>query len=111
MIGGRRQCFVLHLRPGRASRYDQLHHAMPSAVAQELTAAGFRNYTLFRHEDLVIGYAEGIENILDALGAVGDTESFARWAADFTDVFLIGDRIDEANRPDICQEIWHLADE
>ena len=52
MIGGRRHCFVLHLRPGQASRYDELHHAMPSAVAQELTAAGFRNYTLFRHEDL-----------------------------------------------------------
>ena len=102
---------MLHLRPGQASRYDELHHAMPSAVAQELTAAGFRNYTLFRHGDLVIGYAEGIDDILAALGTVGDTESFERWAADFTDVFMSGNRTNEANSPDICQEIWHLADQ
>jgi len=86
VIGGSRQCFVLYLRPALASRYDALHHTMPPAVAQELAAVGFRNYTLFRHEELVVGYAEGVDDILDALAVVGRSESFGRWAADFSEV-------------------------
>jgi len=108
---GRRQCFVLHLRPGQASRYDELHRTMPSAVAHELAAAGFCNYTLFRHEELVIGYAEGVDDILDALAVVGRSEPFRQWAADFTGVFLNRDRSVETSSPDVCQEIWHLDDE
>ncbi len=111
MISGSRQCFVLYLRPGQASRYDELHRTMPSAVAQELAAVGFRNYTLFRHKELVIGYAEGVDDILDALASIGHSESFRRWAADFTDVFLNSGPADEGSSPDICREIWHLADE
>lgn len=52
-----RLCFVINLRPGGAALYDQLHQGMSARTRETLLACGFSDYTIFRHEDLVIGYA------------------------------------------------------
>jgi L-rhamnose mutarotase len=62
-----RFCFVLPLRHGMGPEYDRVHAALPAEVHQQLAAAGFRDYTIFREGETVVGYARcdpDIETVL-----------------------------------------------
>lgn len=52
-----RLCFVITLRPGGESLYDELHQNMSEETRATLAQCGFSDYTIFRHENTVIGYA------------------------------------------------------
>jgi L-rhamnose mutarotase len=61
-----RSAFVLKVRPERIDEYIEAHRAVWPEMLDALSAAGIRNYTIFRHGSEVFGYFESDD--LEAAG-------------------------------------------
>lgn len=103
-----RVCFQLQVRPERLDEYRDRHEDVWPEMREALTAAGWRNYTLFLSDSgMLIGYLE-CDNFEAALRAMEQTEVNARWQAEMGEFF----RDLEGRRPDEgllrLDEIFHL---
>ncbi|MFV2118257.1 L-rhamnose mutarotase [Streptomyces sp. Act-28] len=104
-----RVCFLLKVRRDRLDEYRERHAAVWPDMLAALSAAGWRNYSLFLREDgLLVGYLE-TEDFARAQAAMAETEVNARWQAEMAGFFeeLDGTRPDEAMKP--LTEVFHLA--
>ena len=104
-----RACFTLRVRPEHVGEYRDRHAAVWPEMLEALSAAGWRNYSLFLREDgLMIGYVE-CDDFQAAVAAMQDSEVNARWQAEMAPFFELEDGAspDLAMRP--LQEIFHLA--
>ncbi|MDG4862335.1 L-rhamnose mutarotase [Streptomyces sp. T-3] len=104
-----RVCFLLKVRPNRLEEYRARHERVWPTMLDALSAAGWRNYSLFLREDgLLVGYLE-TEDFAAAQAAMAATDVNARWQAEMADFFeaLDGQAPDEAMRP--LTEVFHLA--
>ncbi|MDT9682717.1 L-rhamnose mutarotase [Streptomyces sp. TRM76323] len=104
-----RVCFLLKVRRDRLDEYRERHAAVWPDMLAALSAAGWRNYSLFLREDgLLVGYLE-TEDFARAQAAMAETEVNARWQAEMSGFFeeLDGTRPDEAMKP--LTEVFHLA--
>ena len=61
-----RSAFVLEVRPEKIDEYVEAHRAVWPEMLEALSAAGIRNYTIFRHGNEVFGYFESDD--LEAAG-------------------------------------------
>ncbi|WP_064745132.1 L-rhamnose mutarotase [Pseudonocardia acaciae] len=102
----RRYCFTFTIIPGREAEYDRRHREVWPELVAALRANGVSNYSIFRRDRLVIGYAECEPDGPTAFGAVGDTEVNRRWAEWFGDVLV--ELADGTGGPAACAEVWHL---
>ena len=103
-----RICFLLQVRPDRVGEYQRRHAAVWPEMQEALSAAGWRNYSLFLRDDgLLVGYLE-CEDFDTARAAMDATEVNARWQAEMQGLFeeLDGRRPDERMRP--LEEVFHL---
>ena len=105
----RRHCLLGHVDPDRIAEYRRVHAAVWPELLAALRDAGWRNYSLFLHEDgLLIGYVESDD--LDAAQArVAATEVNARWQAAMSDLFATDGPPDEAWK--IVPEVFNLEDQ
>lgn len=101
-----RICFLLHLKADRVEDYLTAHqHVWPEMLAA-LSAAGWRNYSLFLrpYNGLVVGYFE-TDDYDAATAAMAATEINDTWQATMADYF--------ENRPDEAMDrlthYFHLA--
>ncbi len=107
----RRVCFLLQVRPDRVAEYRERHRAVWPEMREALSAAGWRNYSLFLREDgLLVGYLE-TDDFAAAQAAMEQTDVNARWQAEMAPFFEdLGDR-----RPDqgfvLLDEIFNLDDQ
>lgn len=104
-----RACFLLKVRPDRLDEYRERHAAVWPEMLDALSAAGWRNYSLFLREDgLLVGYLE-TEDFAAAQAAMAATEVNARWQREMAPFFeaLDGRGPDEAMAP--LTEVFHLA--
>ena len=46
--------FIYRLRPGAGEAYDTHHHHAPDALLRLIQHAGVRDYTIWRHEEVVV---------------------------------------------------------
>ena len=86
-----RCCFLLQVRPDRLAEYVEAHQHVWEDMRDALTAAGWRNYSLFLREDdgMVVGYFEA-EDVDAAQAAVGSTDVAGRWEAAMGEYFAPG---------------------
>ena len=54
----RRYGQLIGLQPGQIEAYERLHAAVWPEVLAMIAACHIRNYTIFRHEDLLFAYFE-----------------------------------------------------
>jgi L-rhamnose mutarotase len=104
-----RVCFQLQVRPDRLDEYRERHAAVWPEMLRALSAAGWRNYSIFVRDDgLLIGYFE-TESLEAAQAAMSKTDVNARWQAEMAPFFesLDGARPDEAMKP--LTEVFHLS--
>lgn len=102
-----RLCFFIHLRPGTEAQYERLHREMWPEMTEALVAAGLTNYTLFRRDELVVGYVECVPNVDEAFEKFGATEVAPRWNTAFEQII---DRMtDDTGALLRASEVWHLA--
>ncbi|MGD0875251.1 MAG: L-rhamnose mutarotase [Acidimicrobiales bacterium] len=103
-----RICFQLQVDPDHIEEYVRRHEAVWPEMREALTAAGWRNYSLFMTTSgAVVGYLE-CEDFEEARRAMEQTEVNARWQAEMAPLFegLAGARPDEQMAP--LPEIFHL---
>ena len=103
-----RVCFQLDVRPELIDEYTRRHASVWPEMREALTAAGWRNYSLFLKSDgTLIGYVE-CDDFSSAQAAMTATDVNARWQADMGQFFVdLGDHSpDEALRE--IPEIFHL---
>ena len=98
----RRHCFLLRVRPERLDEYRRRHAAVWPEMLKALADTGWRNYSLFLHDDgLLVGYVE----------AMARTDVNARWQAEMAP-FFVGL---EGGGPDeglvLLEEVFHLEDQ
>jgi L-rhamnose mutarotase len=103
-----RVCFLLRVRPDRLDEYRARHRAVWPEMLDALRGAGWRNYSLFLHDDgLLVGYLE-TDDFAAAQAAMEATDVNARWQAEMAPFFELGD--DE--RPDTgfvrLAEVFHV---
>jgi L-rhamnose mutarotase len=103
-----RICFQLQVRPDRLDEYRARHEAVWPELLDALSAAGWRNYSLFlAPSGMLIGYLE-TDDFEAALAAMERTEVNARWQAEMAEFFqdLDGRRPDEGLLR--LDEVFHL---
>jgi len=107
----RRYCFLLRVRPDRMTEYRRRHEAVWPEMLHALAETGWRNYSLFLHDDgLLVGYVEA-DDLRAAQAAMAGTEVNARWQAEMAPFFagLDGRGPDEGFL--LLDEIFHLEDQ
>ncbi len=103
-----RICFQLQVRPDRIDEYRERHAAVWPEMLDALSAAGWRNYSLFlAGSGMLIGYVE-TDDFEAALAAMERTDVNARWQAEMAGFFeaLDGRRPDEGLVR--LDEVFHL---
>ena len=103
-----RICFQLQVRPDRLDEYRERHAAVWPEMLAALSAAGWRNYSLFlAPSGMLIGYLEA-DDFEAALAAMERTEVNARWQSEMAEFFqdLEGRRPDEGLLR--LDEVFHL---
>lgn len=73
---------VIGVRPGSASEYEQIHRAVPPAVLATITACSIRNYSIYRHGDLLFSYYEytGTDHDADMARMAADPATQSWWS-------------------------------
>jgi L-rhamnose mutarotase len=108
---GVRVCFRLQVKPDRLDEYRRRHEAVWPDMLDALTAAGWRNYSLFLDPGgMLIGYFE-TDSLDAALAAMAETAVNRRWQASMVEFFegTDGRAADEAF--EVLPEIFNLADQ
>ena len=108
MPTGQRVCFLLRVRPDRATEYRARHATVWPEMLDALRDAGWRNYSIFLRDDgTLVGYLE-CDDFTACQAAMQDTEVNARWQAEMAPFF----ELEEGTAPDAAMtplaEIFHL---
>ena len=103
-----RVAFQLRVRPERLDEYKARHAAVWPEMLEALSAAGWRNYSLFARADGVLfGYLE-TDDFDRARADMEATDVNARWQAEMGEFF----ELPEGERPDTgllrLEEVFHL---
>src|SRR5579862_8667527 len=79
--------FTLRVKPERIDEYVERHREVWPEMLAALSAAGWRNYSLFLREDgLLFGYVE-VEDFEVALAAMAKTDVNTRWQKEMAPFF------------------------
>ena len=100
---------VVRLRAEHREEYLKLHAEVWPEVCAAITAANISNYSIFLHEDLLIGYYEylGDDHAVDMATLAADPATQRWWAlTDPCQQRVVGTPDGEQWAP--APEIWHL---
>jgi L-rhamnose mutarotase len=99
-----RRGFVLHVKPEKLDEYVAAHREVWPEMLDALTAAGIRNYTIFRAEHEMFGYFEA-DNLERAERYLAAQEVSARWQDAMAE--LLVDRVPDGG-PAPLEEVFRL---
>ena len=99
-----RSAFVLRVRPDKLDEYIRAHREVWPEMLEAISAAGIRNYTIFREGNQMFGYFEADD--LAAAGRYLATQDVsARWQDAMAE--LLEERVADAGAPPL-EEIFRL---
>jgi L-rhamnose mutarotase len=99
-----RSAFVLQVKPDRIDEYVRAHREVWPEMLEALSAAGIRNYTIFRDGNRMFGYFE-TDDLARAEAYLAAQEVNARWQDAMAD--LLEERVpDEGPAP--LEEVFRL---
>ncbi|WP_405675063.1 L-rhamnose mutarotase [Streptomyces sp. NBC_01511] len=103
-----RVCFVLKVRRERLAEYRERHTAVWPRMLAALSAAGWRDYSLFLRDDGLLVGSLVTGDFAAARAAMAATEVNARWQAEMAPFFEApaGAGPDDAMVP--LTEVFHL---
>jgi L-rhamnose mutarotase len=100
-----RVCFILRIKAGTDAEYDRRHQEMWPELRSLIERSGMRNYTIFRHGTVVIGYAECEPTFAATQAGTHDPERIGkRWAEYMADIIEPSDD----GVFSLATEVWHL---
>lgn len=104
-----RVCFLLKVKQDRLAEYRKAHENVWPEMLDALSAAGWKNYSLFLRDDgLLIGYFE-TDDLEQARARMAATDVNTRWQATMAPFFesLDGRRPDEGF--ELVPSVFYLA--
>jgi L-rhamnose mutarotase len=99
-----RRGFVLRVKPEKLDEYVAAHRDVWPEMLEALSAAGIRNYTIFRAENEVFGYFEA-DDLARAERYLAAQEVSARWQDAMAE--LLDERVPDGGPPPL-DEIFRL---
>jgi L-rhamnose mutarotase len=99
-----RRGFVLRVKPERIDEYVAAHRDVWPEMLEALSAAGIRNYTIFRAENEMFGYFEA-DDLARAERYLAAQDVSARWQDAMAE--LLVDRVPDGGPPPL-EEIFRL---
>lgn len=104
-----RVCFLLRVRADRLDEYKERHAAVWPDMLAALSAAGWRNYSLFlRSDGLLVGYLE-TDDFAAAQEAMDATDVNAKWQAEMAEFFDASPVEGLPSGFERLEEVFHLA--
>jgi L-rhamnose mutarotase len=102
-----RLCFVISVVRGAEEEFDRRHAEIWPEMSTAMRAAGYSNYSLFRRDQTVIGYAECHPSVESAAASMAAKEVAERWNAS-----MVGLVDYPGAGPSLVrfEEVWHLAE-
>ncbi|HEY8724147.1 MAG TPA: L-rhamnose mutarotase [Gaiellaceae bacterium] len=82
-----RRGFVLRVRPERVDEYVAAHRDVWPEMREALSAAGIRNYSIFRAENEMFGYFEA-DDLERAERYLASQDASARWQDAMAELLL-----------------------
>jgi L-rhamnose mutarotase len=71
---------VIRVQPGSIEAYERLHADPWPDVLAAIAAANIRNYSIYRHDDVLFGYFEYVGDDLDGdMAAMAADPNVQRW--------------------------------
>ena len=105
-----RVCFLLKVRQDKLAEYRERHAAVWPEMLVALAETGWRNYSLFLHDDgLLVGYVEA-DDLQASLEAMAGTEVNARWQAEMAPFFAGLEGAPDSGLV-LLEEVFHLEDQ
>ena len=101
-----RYMWVLEVRPGYEDEYKRRHDAIWPEMLETLRAAGTRNYSIFRHGLLLLGYLE-TDDLARMLNVLRESEVNRRWAEWMAPIMKI-DIDPQTGFPFLLPLQWHM---
>jgi L-rhamnose mutarotase len=83
-----RVAFVLKVKPGHEPEYKHRHEHIWPEMSAALTAAGMRNYSIFRLGTQLIAYCE-VDDWRETLRCLNASEVNARWQTYMSDILEV----------------------
>jgi L-rhamnose mutarotase len=99
-----RRGFVLRVKPEKVDEYVSAHRQVWPEMLGALSAAGIRNYTIFRAENAMFGYFE-TDDLERAERYLASQEVSGRWQDAMAE--LLVDRVPDGGPPPL-EEIFRL---
>ena len=99
-----RSAFVLRVRPDKLDEYIRAHREVWPEMLEAISAAGIRNYTIFREGNQMFGYFEA-DDLVAAGRYLATQDVSARWQDAMAD--LLEERVPDAGPPPL-EEIFRL---
>jgi len=101
-----RVAFRLKVRPGKLDEYLEHHTKVWPELLQDLTAAGYRNYSIFNDGNDLFGFFE-CDDCDAANAAMAKSDANRRWQS-FMSSFLEAAPDPEAGPTVMMQEVFRL---
>jgi L-rhamnose mutarotase len=99
-----RRGFVLRVKPEKVEEYVTAHREVWPEMLEALSAAGIRNYSIFRAENEMFGYFEA-DDLEGAERYLAAQDVSARWQDAMAE--LLNDRVPDGGPPPL-EEILRL---
>jgi len=100
-----RRGFILRVKPEKVDEYVAAHRDVWPEMLEALSAAGIRNYTIFRAENEMFGYFEA-DDLERAERYLAAQDVSARWQDAMAE--LLDDRVPDGGPPAL-EEIFRLV--
>lgn len=97
--------YIYRLKPGAGPQYDQAHTNVPEALLSLIREAGISNYTIWRHEEIVVCEFDtrlGFEHTQSLLASSAVQQE---WTAQLRHLF---EQIDDNGEPLWLTEVFRL---
>lgn len=98
--------WVLGLRPGCEEEYKRRHDQIWPEMLAALRSAGIRNYSIFRHGLVLIGYFE-TDDLTASIAALTNSDVNRRWAESMVPLMQI-DIDPRTGFPYLLPLQWHM---
>jgi 3-oxoacyl-[acyl-carrier protein] reductase len=101
--------WITRLKPGRGADYARAHRMVPPEVATAIRDAGIKRYTIFRHDDALIGVFD-TDDLAGTIRRLVDSPVLQRWRAAMDEFIEHEAEAASGFRP-LLPIVWRLGEE